>query len=105
MRYCTLKRDKKNIFSSFVDLCVSLKLDVVERKNLCIVNLDTFLSEVYSEKQIAIGVIKKILVSFYAKKMFKHFNYVAFLFEKSYCAILLSLTFHHFLSYLIALLC
>lgn len=72
MRYCALKRDKKNIFSSFVDLCVSLKLDVVERKNLCIMNLDTFLSEVYSEKQIAIGVIKKIIVSFYAKKMFKH---------------------------------
>lgn len=71
MKYCALKKDK-NVFSGWVDLYVSLKLHVVERKNLFILK-DTFWSEVLSEKPTNMtGVIYKPLVSFYAKKKIKH---------------------------------
>lgn len=67
MQYCALKKDK-NVFSGWVDLYVSLKLHVVERKNLFILK-DTFWSEVLSEKPTNMtGVIYKPLVSCYAKK-------------------------------------
>lgn len=70
MQYCALKKDK-NVFSGWVDLYVSLKLHIVERKNLCILK-DTFWSEVLSEKPTNMTVvIYKPLISFYAKK-FKH---------------------------------